>query len=48
LVVDLNITHEGWGSSSDPSLNGHLHYPNDIDRSPIEDATDKIRLKISS
>jgi hypothetical protein len=31
------------GSSSDPSLNGHLRYPNDIDRSLNEDAADKIR-----
>ena len=28
---------------SDPSINGHLHYPNDMDRSLCEDATDKIR-----
>ncbi len=32
-----------WGSSSDPSINGHLHYPNDIDRPLNETATDKIR-----
>ena len=32
-----------WGSSSDPSINGHLHYPNDIDRSLNEAAADKIR-----
>ncbi len=31
------------GSSSGPSLNGHLHYPNDIDRSLNEAAADKIR-----
>ncbi len=31
------------GSSSDPSLNGNLHYPNAIDRSLNEAATDKIR-----
>jgi hypothetical protein len=41
LVLDLRIAH--YGSSSDPSLNGHLHYPNDIDRSLNEDASDKIR-----
>jgi hypothetical protein len=29
--------------SSDPSLNGHLHYPNDIDKSLNEAAADKIR-----
>ncbi len=43
LVLDLRITHDRWGSSSDPSINGHLHYPNDIDRSLNEAASDKIR-----
>jgi hypothetical protein len=43
LVVDLHIDHDRFGSSSDPSLNGHLQYPNDIDISLNEDATDKIR-----
>ncbi len=40
LVLDLRITHERFGSSSDPSIciNGHLDSPNDVDRSP-----DKIR-----
>jgi hypothetical protein len=36
------IIHDQFRSSSDPSLNGHLHYPNDIDRSPNEAAADKI------
>ena len=43
LVLDLLITHEKFGSRSDPSINGHLHYPHDLDRSLNEDATDKIR-----
>jgi hypothetical protein len=43
LVLDLHIAHERWGSSSDPTLNGNLHYPNDIDRSLNETAADKIR-----
>jgi hypothetical protein len=43
LVVDLRIAHERFGSSSDPNLNGHLHYPNDIDRSLNEADADKIR-----
>ncbi len=43
LVLDLRIPHERWASSSDPNLNGHLHYPNDIDRSLNEAAADKIR-----
>jgi hypothetical protein len=32
LVMDLHIVHDRFGSTSDPSLNGHLHYPNDIDK----------------
>ncbi len=43
LVLDLRITHERWGSNSDPSINGHLHYTNDIDRLLNETVTDKIR-----
>jgi hypothetical protein len=43
LVLDLHITHERWGSRSHPSINGHLRYPNDIDRSLNESVTDKIR-----
>jgi hypothetical protein len=31
LVLDLGIAHERWASRSDPSLNGLLHYPNDLD-----------------
>jgi hypothetical protein len=34
---------ERFGISSDPSLNGNFHYPNDIDRSLNETVTDKIR-----
>ena len=43
LVLDLRIVHDRFGSSSDPSLNGNLHYPNNIDRSLNEAADDKIR-----
>ncbi len=43
LDLDLRITHDRFGSSSDPSLNGHLHYPKDIDKSLNESSTDKIR-----
>jgi hypothetical protein len=42
LVVDLHISHDHFGSSSDLNLNGHLHYPNDIDKSLNESDTDKI------
>ncbi len=37
------FSHLRFGSSSDPSLHGNLHYPNDIDRSLNEADTDKIR-----
>jgi hypothetical protein len=43
LVLDLRITHDRFGSSSDPNLNGQLHYPQDIDKSLNEAAADKIR-----
>ena len=42
LVLDLRIAHDRWGSSSNPSLNGNLHYPADIDRTLNEAASDKI------
>jgi hypothetical protein len=43
LVLDLRIAHARFGSSSDLNLDGHLNYPNDIDRSLNEAAADKIR-----
>ncbi len=45
LVLDLRIAHDRFGSSSDPTLNGTLHYPNpnDINKSLNEVAADKIR-----
>ena len=43
LVLDLRIAHDRFGSSSDPSINGQLHYPNDVDRSLNEATPDKIR-----
>ena len=30
LVLDLRITHDRVGSSTDPTLNGHLRYPNNL------------------
>ena len=42
LVLDLRITHDRVGRSSDLSLNGNLRYPNDNDRSLNEAAADKI------
>ena len=43
LVMDLRLVHDRFGSSFDPSINGHLHYPNDVDRSLSDVADDKIR-----
>ena len=42
LVLDLRITHERFGRSSDLSINGNLHYPNDKDRSLNESVAEKI------
>ena len=41
-MLDLRITHERVGRSSDLSLNGNLRHPNDKDRSLNEAAADKI------
>jgi hypothetical protein len=41
LVLDLRLVHDRFGSSSDPTLDGRLHY-NDIDKSLNEAANDKI------
>ncbi len=43
MVLDLRIAHGRFGSSSDPNLNGTLHYPNDIDRSIHEATVEKVR-----
>jgi hypothetical protein len=43
LVLDLRIDHDRVGSSADPTLNGHLKYPNNLDQSLNDVGTDKIR-----
>jgi hypothetical protein len=43
LVLDLQIAHDRVGSSTDPTLNGHLRYPNNLDQSLNDSAADKIR-----
>jgi hypothetical protein len=43
LVLDLRVAHDRVGSSDDPALNGHLHYPNNLDQSLNDAAADKIR-----
>jgi hypothetical protein len=42
LVLDLRIAHDRVGSSSDPTLNGHSKYPNNLDQSLNDAAADKI------
>jgi hypothetical protein len=36
LVLDLRIVYDRVGSSTDPNLNGHLKYPNNLDQSLIK------------
>ncbi len=52
LVMDLRIPHDRFDSNSDPSINGHLHYPNEVDRSltkfPNEISSGKILTLIFS
>ncbi len=43
LVLDLRIAHDRVGSSTDPTLNGHLKYPNNLDQSLNDVSADKIR-----
>ncbi len=43
LVLDLRIAHDRMGTSTDPSLNGHLKYPNNLDQLLNDVAADKIR-----
>ncbi len=43
LVLDLRIAHDRVGNSTDPTLNGHLRYPNNLDQSLNDTAADKIR-----
>jgi hypothetical protein len=43
LVLDLRITHDRVGRTTDPNLNGHLKYPNNLDQSLNDTSADKIR-----
>ncbi len=43
LVMDLRIAHDRVGSRTDPTVNGHLKYPNNLDQSLNDAAADKIR-----
>jgi hypothetical protein len=42
LVLDLHITHDRVGSSTDPTLNRQLRYPNNLDQSLNDTVTDKV------
>ncbi len=42
-MLDLHITHDRVGSSTDPTLNGQLRYPNNLDQSLNDAAADKVR-----
>jgi hypothetical protein len=43
LVLDLHIAHDRVGSSTDPTLNGHLRYLSNLDKSLNDTDPDKIR-----
>jgi hypothetical protein len=43
LVLDLRVAHDRVDSGADPVLNGHLRYPNNLDKSLNDAAPDKIR-----
>jgi hypothetical protein len=43
LVLDLRIAYNRVGSSTDPTLNGHLKYPNNFDQSLNDASADKVR-----
>jgi hypothetical protein len=43
LVLDVRVAHDRFVSSADPALNGHLRYPNNLDKSLNDVPVDKIR-----
>jgi hypothetical protein len=43
LVLDLLVVHDRVGSSTDPTLNGQVRYPNNLDQSTNDTAADKVR-----
>jgi hypothetical protein len=43
LVLDLRVAHDRVDSSPDPTLNGHLRYPNNLDQSLNDTTTAKLR-----
>ncbi len=47
LVMGLRIVHDRVGSSTDPTLYGHLRYPNNLDQSLNDTTADKVRKYLS-
>jgi hypothetical protein len=43
LALDLRIVHDRVGSSTDPTLNGQIRYPNNLDQSLNDTRADKVR-----
>jgi hypothetical protein len=43
LMLDLLIVHDRVGSSTDPTLNGQLRHPNNLDQSLNDVVVDKVR-----
>ncbi len=43
LVLDLRVAHDRVVSSTDPGLNGHVRYPNNLDQFLNDTTGDKIR-----
>ncbi len=41
-MLDLRVAHDRVVSSTDPALNGHLRYPNNLDQSLNDTVADKI------
>ncbi len=42
-MLDLRVDHDRVGNSADPTLNGHLRYPNYLDQSLNDTTVDKLR-----
>ena len=48
LVLDIRIAHDRVGSSTDPTLNGHLRYPNNLDQSLNDAAADNGNIVLTT
>jgi hypothetical protein len=46
FVLDLRIVYDRVGSSTDPTLNGHLRYPNKLDPSSQKEETYSLILNL--